>query len=135
MSLHIHLLRSCCGGALGVVPTALLLAGIHAQPSPRTERATATGRLTLAGAPARDMTICCDRGGQHSIYGVLRGDGTFRLIPMAWAGGGVPPGRYRAHLYTHAAGPRIPPPYTDAATSGIEIDIAPDWNDFRIDLR
>ena len=53
---------------------------------------------------------------------------------MNWVDGGAQPGLYHAHLYTRHDGPEIPAKYADPATSGIEINIASDWNDFNIEL-
>jgi hypothetical protein len=93
-----------------------------------------TGRLTISGRPVNDMTICLDSGGVHCAFGALEGDGTFQLSNMRWVDGGAEPGLYHAHLYTRAGGAEIPTKYRNPATSGIEIDVAADWNDFRIDL-
>jgi hypothetical protein len=91
--------------------------------------------VTFAGRPVQDMTICLDTDGHHAAYGLLQADGTFRLSNMTWIDEGAMPGRYRAHLYTYQGGPELPTKYRDPQTSGIEVDIASGWNDFRIDLR
>ena len=54
---------------------------------------------------------------------------------MTWGNTGAIPGRYHAHLYTEPHGPSLPAKYADSRTSGLEIDIASDWNDLNIDLR
>jgi hypothetical protein len=100
--------------------------GVHISP--------VAGRLTIAGRPASDMTLCLDMGGAHCAYGQLHEDGSFRLSNMRWFDGGAEPGRYHAHLYTHAGGASIPTPYLNPATSGIVIDIASDWNELSINL-
>jgi hypothetical protein len=93
-----------------------------------------TGRVTCSGRPLIDTTICLDRGGLHSAYAQIRADGSFRVINMTLDEDGALPGRYHAHLYTHSRGPEFPSKYRDTETSGIELDVAPGWNHFYIDL-
>ena len=100
--------------------------GVHLSP--------VTGRVTISGRPVNDMIICLDSGGDHCAFGALEGDGTFQLNNIRWIDGGAEPGRYHVHLYSRAGGREIPSKYRDPATSGIEINVAADWNDFRIDL-
>jgi hypothetical protein len=97
--------------------------------------APVTGSVTYAGRPFNDATICLDMNGQHSAYALLQADGSFRVISMTWIDDGALPGRYRAHLYTHLHGPKFPSKYRDTQTSGIELDVAPGWNHFLIDLQ
>jgi hypothetical protein len=94
-----------------------------------------TGRVTFAGRPVNEMVLCLDQHGQHSAYAHLRSDGTFCLINMNEIACGARPGHYCAHLYTHKDGPQLPSKYADPETSGLELQIASGWNDFRIDLR
>jgi len=122
---------ACFLGAAALSPLALSLGS----PLPLAPPSVVTGRVTFEGRPVSDMTMCLDRGGMHAAYAHLRDDGTFDLISQAWTDGGAQPGRYRGHLYTHAHGPRMPSRFADPATSGIEIEIASGWNDFRIDLQ
>jgi len=134
MSVHLHRTRQWMAWMLtatALSPFALCFSstekgGVHLSP--------VTGRVTISGRPVNDMTICLDSGGVHRAYGWLGGDGTFQLSHVQWVDGGAEPGRYSAHLYSRAGGPEIPSKYRDPATSGIEINVAADWNDFRIDL-
>jgi hypothetical protein len=134
MSVHLHQTRQWMAWILtatALSPFALCFAstesrGVHLSP--------VTGRVTISGRPVNDMIICLDSGGVHCAYGWLGGDGTFQLSHIRWGDGGAVPGRYRAHLYSSTGGSEIPSRYRDPATSGIEINVAADWNDFRIDL-
>jgi hypothetical protein len=93
-----------------------------------------TGRVTVSGQPFNDTMICLDSGGTHCAFGWVGSDGTFQLSNMRSADGGAEPGRYHAHFFSPAGGRSIPSQYGDPKTSGIEINVANDWNDFRIDL-
>jgi hypothetical protein len=117
-------------GAVALSPFALCFGF----PFPEVHLSPVTGRVTFSGRPVNDMIICVDSGGEHVAYGPLQADGTFRLINMNWLDTGALPGRYHAHLYTHANGPKLPSRYSDPETSGIEIDVASGWNDFDIEL-
>ncbi len=134
MSVHLHRTRQWTAWVLiasALSPFALCFASVA---SKGVVLSPVAGRVTIAGRPAGDMTICLDSGGVHSAYGALANDGTFRLRNMRWFDGGAEPGRYHAHLYTHAGGAEIPPRYCDPQTSGIVIDIDSDWHELRIDL-
>src|SRR5262249_29459375 len=134
MPVHLHRTRqwtACMLGAAALSPIALRLTGPISQGPP----SEVTGRVTFAGRPVSDMTLCLDAHGQHSAYALLREDGTFRLISVTWTDGGAQPDHYRAHLYTHKDGPQMPAKYADPATSGIELEIVSGWNDFQIDLQ
>jgi hypothetical protein len=133
MSVHLHHARQWTAWILTAValsPFALVFGSavdeVHLSPI--------TGRVTFSGRPVREMTLCLDTDGHHAAYGTLQSDGTFRLSNMTWIDEGALPGHYRAHLYTYHGGPDLPAKYHDPATSGIEVDIASGWNDFRIDL-
>ena len=65
---------------------------------------------------------------------MLNPDGSFRVQNMIGSYNGAAPGRYHAHLYTRTLGPVIPPKYRDSRTSGLEIEIGPNWNEVAIDL-
>jgi hypothetical protein len=54
---------------------------------------------------------------------------------MTWVDRGTLPGHYRAHLYTHDQGPALPGKFRSPDTSGVEVEVAPGWNDFDIELR
>jgi hypothetical protein len=136
MSVHLHRARQWTAGMLSAAVLSPLAFGFNLVPPIASgPPSVVTGRVTLAGRPAGDMTLCLDAHGQHSAYAQLRSDGTFRLISVNWTEGGARPGDYLGHLYTHSHGPQIPSKYADPATSGIEIHIDSGWNDFRIDLR
>lgn len=134
MSIHLHRTRQWAAWILtatAVSPFALCFAstewkGVALSP--------VTGRVMISGRPVNDMTICLDSGGVHCAFGSLDADGTFQLSNMRWVDGGAEPGRYHAHLYTRAGGPEIPTKYRNPETSDIVIDVAADWNHFRIDL-
>ncbi len=133
MPVHIHRLRQWTGwtlGAVAILPWSLCLD----LPVSSFHPAVVTGRVTCSGRPLGDVTVCLDRDGQHSAYATLRADGSFRLVNMTLALDGALPGRYHAHLYTHAQGPLLPSKYRDPATSELVLDVGPGWNDFRIDL-
>lgn len=138
MTLHLHHTRQIAAwilAALVLSPLTLALTfGSPREPEPVTS--PVTGRLTIAGRPPGDIFICLDAGtaGNHEGFSWMHADGTFRIGNMRWFEGGVEPGHYRAHLYTMAGGPDIPEKYRDPKTSGIELDVAPGWNDFQIDL-
>ncbi len=133
MPIHIHTLRSCCGGALVAILAIVLLGQAYAHLPGDSDLAMVTGRVTLAGSPINNMIICCDRDGQHSLYGLLN-NGTFYLTAALWTRGGVPPGRYHVHLCPSTGDSQVPSKYTDPATSRIEIEIVSGWNDLDIAL-
>ena len=94
-----------------------------------------TGRVTYCGKPLHGMTLCLDSvGGVHCAYATLRSDGSFRLINMTGNNTGAVPGRYYAHLYPNPYSSSLPAKYHDSRTSGLEIDVATDWNELNIDL-
>jgi hypothetical protein len=135
MSLHLHRARQLTAwtlGAIAMAPFALCFAA----PERVSRNAPATGRLIYAGRPLDETIMCLDRNGEHMAFTLLEGEGEFRIVSMACAGDGAVPGRYRAHLYgMHPMAPKFPSRYRDAKTSGIDLDIAPGWNDFRIELQ
>jgi hypothetical protein len=81
------------------------------------------------------MYICLDGEGGHSALSSLGEDGSFRLVSFEYGEEGALAGQYRAHLDSYANAPALPPKYRDSRTSGLEIDIASDWNHLDIDLR
>jgi hypothetical protein len=133
MSVHLHRTRQWTAWILGVVALSPF-AFCFGSPTIAGPPSVVTGRITLSGHPAGDMTLCLDQGGLHAAYALLQPDGTFHLSSMNWVEGGAQPGVYHGHLYTHHNGPEIPAKYADPATSGIEIHIASGWNDFNIEL-
>lgn len=133
MSIHLHRTRQWTAwvlGGLALSPLALSFGS----PTHPTHLSPVTGRLTIDGQPAGDITLCLDSDGRHAAYGTMNADGTFRLSSMTWIDEGALPGHYRGHLYTHQGGPVVAQKYRDVNTSGIDVDVASGWNDFRIDL-
>jgi hypothetical protein len=96
-----------------------------------------SGRVTYSGQPVNNMFICIDsEDGCHSALCTLKNDGTFQLFNYQYDQHGALPGRYHAHLLvsrgTHSP---IPARYADSRTSGLEIDVASDWNYLDIQLQ
>ncbi len=128
MSYHLHRTRQWTAwflGALVLSPFALTFS--FGSPKIPQRLSPVTGRVTFAGAPVHDMTLCLDQGGHHAAFGLLQADGSFQLSSMIWADWGTLPGRYRAHLYTYDSGPALPARFHSSDTSGIEIEIAPGY--------
>jgi hypothetical protein len=96
---------------------------------------TLSGHVTYSGRPLDDTMICLDLRGEHSACGRVQSDGSFRLVNMTCLDPGAFPGRYRAHLFTVAHRPEYPSKYEKPETSDLDLDVAPGWNDFRIDLQ
>jgi hypothetical protein len=133
MSVHLHHTRQWAAWILGAAALSPFALAFGSAPR-EGHLSPVTGRVTFSGRPVSDMTICLDSGGQHFAYGSLNDDGTFRLCNMTVLDLGAMPGHYHAHLYTHAGGPELPAKFRNPETSGIEVDVASGWNDFRIDL-
>jgi hypothetical protein len=130
--MHLHTERIWFGRmlALGAVLVPLALAeSLGMAPA---QVAPVTGRVNLDGHPIHQVFICFDSE-DHRAYGWSEADGTFRLV-SAW-GDGVPPGKYRVHLVSTPGGVSLPAQYRDAGTSGLDVEVAPDWNDYSFDLR
>jgi hypothetical protein len=132
MSVHLHRARYYMGWFL-VAAMLSPLALCIGSPVPSGPSSEVTGRVSFAHHPASEMIICLDEGDRHAAYAPLGSDGSFRLVSQAWTGASAEPGHYRAHLFA-ADAHRVPPKYRDTATSGIELDVAPGWNDFEIEL-
>jgi hypothetical protein len=94
--------------------------------------APVTGRVNLDGHPLGRVIICFDSD-DHRAQGWLGADGTFRLA-SCW-GDGVPPGTYRVHIIPNPGDLSLPAKYQDAGTSGLDVEVASDWNDYSFDLR
>jgi hypothetical protein len=142
MSIHLHHTRQMAAWTLSaIVLSPLPLAFCFGSPpeAPKVELSPVTGRVTIAGQPIAGQTmggvlLCLDQGTEHVAFGGIANDGTFHLNNMRHVEDGAEPGRYHGHLYSLAGDPKIPAKYQDPKTSGIELDIAPGPNDFRIDL-
>jgi hypothetical protein len=104
-------------------------------PTPRNDLSPVTGRVTYCGRPVGNTVICFDVGSVHSAFGALGRDGSFHLATMDTGYKGIIPGRYRAHLFALDNGPSLPARFGDSRSSGLEIEIALDWNHVRLDLR
>ena len=134
MYAHLHLTRRLMAwglGVLSIVPAVLF----SAASSPTPSLSEVSGRVTYSGRPLYDSTLCLDtKDGVHTAFAPLNSDGSFNLIHMNLGYPGVLPGRYYAHFYTHNQGPEIPVKYLDPAASGIEVEVAKDWNDVHIAL-
>jgi hypothetical protein len=96
--------------------------------------APVTGQVNLNGHPLSDVLICFDGEGDHSACASAGADGSFRLFTRGH-GRGLAPGTYRVHLFSAPGGPSLPSKYQDVGTSGLVVDVDPDWNDFSFDLR
>lgn len=136
MSVHLHHTRRLVAWILAAIvvlplPLALCFASLA---DPAVELVPVSGRVILEGRPIGGVILCLDKGVDHDAYGRTAEDGTFHLGTTRYYEGGAAPGRYRAHLYRPPGGPELPAKYVEASTAGIEIDIAPDWNVFRIEL-
>jgi hypothetical protein len=117
-------------GAVAMAPFALYFDA----PRPVSHFVPVSGRVTCSGRPLNDATICLDRDGEHSAFGRLQADGSFRIANLSSVTGGALPGRYFVHLYTFSTPQTFPSRYGDPKTSGIELDVVPGWNAFHIDL-
>ncbi len=138
MNLHLHDLRKSfawiTGGAILLGPMALAF-GQYPDPWAVEALAPVSGHVTIGGQPAHDSIICFDAdGGVHSGFCSVWPDGSYQLAAVC-LGSGVPPGRYKVHVYPRPGGPDVPKKYQQSETSGVEVDVAPDWNAFDLDLR
>jgi hypothetical protein len=134
MNMHIHSARTLFGWMLGisaVLTLALSLAlGLS---TPRAGLASVTGRVNLDGQPVGGVLICFDSD-DHAAHDSVGADGSFQLATFG-RGKGVVPGKYRVHLFAAPGGPQLPSKYQVTSTSGLDVEVAPDWNDFSFDLR
>jgi hypothetical protein len=136
VDMHMHSARRLTAWALGLVvllPLPLSLA----RPAVRSGLSCIDGTVTYRGRPLTDTMICLDFGGVHSASGATRRDGSFSLAADGHAEGAFP-GKYRVHFYRlfpKAEGPSLPDKYRSAETSGLELEIVPDWNHFDLVLQ
>jgi hypothetical protein len=133
MSVHLHRARQWTAWTLSAValsPLALCLDS----PAPVSACVPVTGHVTYSGRPLNETFICLDLQGQHLACGHLRSDGSFHLVNMTSLDSGACPGRYRAHLFSLTHRPKYPSKYEKPETSDLDLDVAPGWNDFRIEL-
>ncbi len=135
MSIHLHRAREMATWFLvAAVLSPLAFCFAATVPGESVELAKVSGQLKVSGRPLGDVCLCLDRGEEHCAFGWLQEDGSFLLSNMRWYEGGAEPGQYHAHMYTAKGGPQFPEKYRDPRTSGLVLDVASGWNDFRIDL-
>ncbi len=133
--MHIHSARLWFGWVLGLgaVLTPLALADPLGPAMGPAGLAPVTGRVNLEGHPLGHVMICFDSG-DHAAQGWLGADGSFSLHSHG-RGEGVAPGKYRVHIFPNPGGWSLPAKYRDPGTSGLDVEVAPDWNDYSFDLR
>jgi hypothetical protein len=134
MSIELHLARRLVAWGMGIAALSPFLICLQPPPSPRPDLSVVTGRVRYSGHPITNMYICIDMNGSHSALGALHEDGSFRLVNFQYGRDGVFAGRYRAHLDPYLNAPPLPNKYGNSRTSGLEIDVAPDWNHVDIEL-
>jgi hypothetical protein len=132
--MHLHAARTLLGWGLGILALSPLALSVVSWNS-RTEHSSVTGQVKYSGRPVEDMIICFDSGGTHSACGALGSDGSFQLCTVVRGDERVLPGKYHAHLF-HVRGqsPSIPSRYADPLSSGLEVEIASNWNHLNIEL-
>ncbi len=137
MQFHLHQLRSGLGWVLGgaflLGPLALSISEASSKYATREELAPVMGRIELNGQPVHDAIICFDRGGVHNGFCSVWPDGTFRLA-NASIGDGLYPARYEVHVFPRPGGPDLPRAAQLAETSGMSVNIEPDWNYLELEL-
>jgi hypothetical protein len=90
-----------------------------------------SGQVTQHGQLGNAGTICFDSGSTHCAYCTIRRDGSFEFKSVLHRG--LVPGRYSVHFYSRS-NEALPTKLVDSATSGLEIEVAPGWNQFIFDL-
>src|SRR5262249_6839354 len=135
MRLHIHSARTLFGWMLGIsallTPIALAAPlGLSTLPA---GLVPVTGQVHLNGHPVGDVMVCFDADGEHAAHDWAQTDGSFRLWSFG-RGRGVAPGKYRVHLFSKPGGPLLPSRYQEAVTSGLDVEVGQDWNDFSFEL-
>jgi hypothetical protein len=134
LDIHLHSARTVFGFALGIgtlLPLVGLAIGFPATPA--SQLVPVTGSVSYHGQPVAGMFICFDSDGDHAACGPIGPDGSFELRNVRW-GRGVAPGRYRVHFFAGSEPGSLPSRYKEPATSGLEIVVGPDWNQFTLDL-
>jgi hypothetical protein len=133
VSPYFHQQRVRVGSLAVVLPTLAMLSIGFVLPSQRTPLAHVSGRVTRHGQPVPAATICFDSGGKHCAAGLLRPDGSFELKEYD-ARPGIVPAWYLVHFLPRKENVSFFSKYTDSKTSGLEVDVLPDWNHLAIDL-
>jgi hypothetical protein len=119
-----------CVAALAVATLIGQSFGSSAPQGPRF--AAVSGRVTQPGHPGGTQWICFDSGRFHCVYCRLRPDGWFEVKDPSHRSGLVP-GRYAVHFFARPK-ESLALKYQDSATSGLEIEVAPGWNQFLLNL-
>jgi hypothetical protein len=140
MSVHIHTVRAWCARVFLAIPAPLLLCWVWAPESRDFKLAQVSGRVTCADRPLRGWIVFvrAEEGGTDAL-GLTNDDGSFEL----YANGqrdrrGAVPGAYRVFVR-----PRVPDQteslvdskYLGPGTTDLLVQVGPDWNHFRFDLR
>jgi hypothetical protein len=140
MSVHIHTIRNYCASALALVPAPLLLGWVLAPESKNTELAQVSGRVTCSGKPISGIIhFVPDHGSGPYSMGLVDADGSFQLYVNGQQDRrGAVPGKYRIIVNPRVpdkTGSRVALKYRDTRTTDLLVDVAPDWNDVRLNLR
>jgi hypothetical protein len=139
MSVHIHTMRACCTGALGLILAAILLGWTYSPAEP-IELVPVTGRVTCGSHPLGGMRVWFqeDAARGFSACGEIQPDGSFRMQPSGrYDRDGVAPGTYRVHFIGHPSDAPVAPvgsKYQATQTSDLLVHVRPDWNDFALSL-
>jgi hypothetical protein len=133
--MHIHSARRIFGWVLGVttILTPVALAVPMALSPSRAPIAPVTGQVNLDGHPVGNLLICFDSGDEHFAEGWVETDGSFHLHSRG-RGRGIIPGTYHVHLLGAPGAVPFPSKYRSAGTSGLKVEVTPDWNDFSFNL-
>jgi hypothetical protein len=140
MYVHLHTMRSCCSGALGLILAAFLLHWAYTPPPEEFELFPVTGRVTYGGRPLGGTWVVFEEEGRRGFTACseLRPDGSFRMDSWGqFNRDGIPTGTYKvffAGSTLDAPETPIDPKYQDPRTSGLLVHVRPDWNDFVFSL-
>jgi hypothetical protein len=135
MSPNLHRQRVWVGWVAGTVFAALTTIGLFTGYSQARgpQLAFVSGRVSYHGQPVRGQAICLDVDSEHCGWALLGSDGWFEIRGAGQARG-IVPARYQIHFITPKGDSPLPSKYAYATTSGLEINVLPDWNRFSIDL-
>jgi hypothetical protein len=125
--------RNVLGWILGIAAFSPLALCYESQ-DPRVKLSDVTGQVSYSGRPLTGGTICLESEvGNHSAFGKLGSDGSFRL-QSGKGDVGAFPGMYHAYLYSRKVDTSLPARFRDSRTAGLEIKIASGWSDLKINL-